>query len=77
MSKLARFRADQRVRLTYPDFYSGVPEGALGTTKLIATFGGKSVYPDPSKLLVFVAWDVHGDHSVPRAILERHKEPKS
>jgi hypothetical protein len=72
-----RFAAGDRVRATGPDFYSGVPEGVLGTASLIATIGGKSVYPDPCKLLVFVTWDEHGEKSVPRCILEHHKEPKS
>jgi hypothetical protein len=72
-----RFAAGDRVRTTGLDFYSGVPESAIGTALLIATIGGRSVYPDPSKLLVFVKWDEHGEHSVPRALLEHHKEPKS
>jgi hypothetical protein len=69
-----RFKEGQRVRLGMHDGYSGVPKGALGTTSLVATIGGKSVYPDPCKLLVFVRWDEHMECSVPRCNLEHHED---
>ena len=68
-----KFKEGDRVRANWSDPYSGVPKGAKGTCALIATVGGKSVYPDPSKLLVFVNWDEHGEKSVPRSILDRIK----
>jgi hypothetical protein len=52
-----RFRDGDRVRLTTPDFYAGLPEGATGTVALIAGVRGQSPHPDPQHLLLFVAWD--------------------
>ncbi len=68
-----RFKEGQRVRLLAYDIYTHIPEGATGTTALIAGFKGKSVYPDPQKLMVFVKWDKYGEQSVWRKSLERIK----
>lgn len=55
MTRKPRFKAGDRVKHTgcWPD----VPYGATGTVAEVATGKGKSVYPDPMKLMVFVAWD--------------------
>lgn len=35
----------------------GPPTGTHGTVALVATGRGKSVHPDPSRLMTFVRWD--------------------
>jgi uncharacterized protein involved in type VI secretion and phage assembly len=49
-------RLGTRVRVTAP-FWSSAPKGALGTIALVAGVRGKSIYCDPSRLMVFVHWD--------------------
>lgn len=68
---LRNFLPGDRVRLTGPDFYSGMMAGATGTVQTIATGRGHSVYPDPLKSLVYVVWDSGAKVSVPRKLLER------
>jgi hypothetical protein len=36
---------------------SGVPHGTLGTVAKVATVGGKSIYPDPCRKMIFAHWD--------------------
>jgi len=54
-----RFRLGDRVR-KIGCFFGGTPEvplGTMGTVSEVATFGGRSIYPDPARLMVFVEWD--------------------
>ena len=69
-----RFKAGDRVRMTGYDFYSGAREGQTGVAALISGFHGKSVYPDPAHMLVFVRWDDGAEYSVPVKLLERVRE---
>lgn len=68
--RLGGYREGDRVELVAYDSYSGVKRGARGTVSKVATIGGKSVYPDPMKLLVMVQWDDGRYASVPRGKLE-------
>lgn len=67
---MKRFKPGQRVKMEGYDFYSGVMPGDVGTVAEVATCKGKSCYPDPAKLLLFVRWDTHGDRSVWRKLVE-------
>jgi hypothetical protein len=42
--------------------YVGMPglgpaRGSIGTVAKVATIGGKSIHPDPMKVMTFVDWD--------------------
>ena len=52
---MKRFKLGQRVQ------FQGMPgiqrRGALGVVDLVAGVRGKSIYCDPSRMMVFVRWD--------------------
>ena len=52
---MQRFKLGQRVQ------FCGMPGGQRygmgGTVDLVAGFRGKSIYCDPSRMMVFVRWD--------------------
>jgi hypothetical protein len=52
---MIRFREGMRVRCT--SVIADVPRGTTGTVGTVATGRGKSIYPDPSRMMVFVDWD--------------------
>jgi len=66
-----RFKEGMRIKLNRYDFYSGYPEGAAGTVAKVATIGGKSIYPDPMKLMVFVDFDNYAPMGIPKGLLEK------
>jgi hypothetical protein len=68
-----RFKEGMAVKLNRFDFYSGIPEGATGTVGKVATIGGKSIYPDPMKLMVFVNFDdnKYPSMGIPKGLLEK------
>lgn len=51
-----RFRLGDRVKMGAL-FGGVVPYGTTGTVAQVAGVRGKSIYPDPLKLMVFVEWD--------------------
>jgi hypothetical protein len=67
-----RFRLGMRVRNR--SYATGQPIGATGTVALVAGVRGKSIYCDPSRMMVFVRWDNGAEHGVFRGELE--KAPK-
>ena len=54
-----RFKQGDRVEMRGLDPL--VRKGRVGTVDLVATVGGRSVYPDPCKAMVFVKWDCDED----------------
>lgn len=68
-----RFKRGDRVQTTGFDIYSGLPEGSRGTVSEVATFSGKSIYPDPAKRLVFVSWDNGGQFGIGKHQIEKLK----
>ena len=54
---IKRAKEGMRVRSIGYQFMTGVPYGMTGTVSPVATGRGKSVYPDPSRLMIFVKWD--------------------
>lgn len=52
-----RFREGDIVRMRGADPYSGRRAGQLGVATLVAGVRGKSVYPDPARLMLFCHWD--------------------
>jgi hypothetical protein len=69
-----RFRDGMRVRNR--SYLAGVPVGATGKVGLVAGFRGKSIYCDPSRLMVFVNWDSGQSFGVFRGELEREESSK-
>jgi hypothetical protein len=67
-----RFRLGMRV--CNRSYMNGLPIGATGTVALVAGVRGKSIYCDPSRVMVFVQWDNGTAHGVFRGELE--KSPK-
>jgi hypothetical protein len=66
-----KFQAGDVVRTTGYDFYTGIGPGNEGVCRMIQGFHGKSVYPDPRKMLVFVEWETGDQISVPASLLEK------
>ena len=67
------FKEGDRVRVVSPAamILSGIPEGAEGTVRSIAGAGGRSVYPDPAKRLVYVEWDQYPGKAIGRGEVEK------
>jgi hypothetical protein len=66
-----RFREGMRVRNT--SGATGLPIGLCGTVALVAGVHGKSIYCDPSRLMIFVRWDDGQQFGVFKWELERVK----
>lgn len=65
------YKAGDRVVCVCNDPLTSIKIGALGTVNAIPTIGGRSVYPDPRKFLVYVDWDEHLGVGVPRGNVAR------
>lgn len=51
------YRLGDRVRAIGLEINTGIPAGTLGRVAEVATGRGSSIYPDPSRRMLFVAWD--------------------
>lgn len=56
MTKTPRLKLGDRVRYVGPSFL-GPKTGSVGTVALVSTGRGKSIHPDPSRIMTFVEWD--------------------
>lgn len=52
-------RAIKGKRVICVGYNADVPYGSIGTISEVATVGGRSVYSDPLKKMIFVEWDGH------------------
>lgn len=68
-SSTIRFREGMKVRNR--SYSAGVPVGTEGTVATVAGFRGKSIYCDPSRIMVFVQWANGQSFGVFKGELER------
>jgi hypothetical protein len=55
MPEVVRFKEGLRVKCVARS--TGVPLNTTGTVGKVATIGGKSIFCDPTRKMVFVNWD--------------------
>lgn len=67
MTKTPRFKLGDRVRYVGPSFL-GPATGSVGTVALVAGPRGKSIHPDPSRIMTFVEWD----NALPEGVYTAH-----
>lgn len=51
--------------------FAPIPKGTTGEVAEVATFGGRSIYSDPAKRMVFVRWDNGAQVAVFKTELEK------
>jgi len=66
---IKNFRLGMRVKNR--SFASGAPIDMTGTVAEVAGFKGKSIFCDPSRMMVFVKWDDGTAFGVFRAELDK------